>query len=581
MSETSPTLSLPYIQAAQAQKHVTHNEALRILDCITQLSIENRNLTQPPLDPQIGATYVVAADGQGEWAGHTHEIAHWGPGWVFYTPQPGWQAWDIAAGTAIVWTGSVWETITPAPQLDNLPGIGVNASFDATNRLISAADATLLTHDTTGSHQLKINKSDTTDTASLLLQSNWSGHAEIGLIGSNDLAIKTSADGATFHTALQVDAQTGKVAFPNGIDGLSDGDFGDTNYVTVDYMSAKGVDLFTNGAGLLGNTYNFPDSFTYDDLETPNLPGAMTYSGYYTGVQVSTELLPVDPNLTYRISCYLRQESADGDFSTFPDQDRHTQFMGLMCFDRDKRLIVSTDHMRYKHNGIDSLTTLTAPLTPGDTVVHLASTDGWNMAGGLHIRKGIIIFEYKDSVGKKYDYYSRLWQFDLFEPTGIDTNAHTITLKTPFPNTLANPDHPDGTWPIGTRIANTNPGSTYKYSLLSSYRVPQTDTWYKAVNYMGGIDASGENITSNFVPGTTFVKVFWLPNYSNRSGGNGSNPDTGPDHRILFSGLSVLPATDVATQIQPNGSVAIKVLNLDYDQTTPSLVPASLQVQNV
>ena len=39
MSQTSPVLSLPYIQPAQAQKHVTHNEALRILDAITQLSV--------------------------------------------------------------------------------------------------------------------------------------------------------------------------------------------------------------------------------------------------------------------------------------------------------------------------------------------------------------------------------------------------------------------------------------------------------------------------------------------------------------------------------------------------------------
>lgn len=36
-------LNLPYIAAAQAQKHVTHNEALRALDAIIQLSVLDRD----------------------------------------------------------------------------------------------------------------------------------------------------------------------------------------------------------------------------------------------------------------------------------------------------------------------------------------------------------------------------------------------------------------------------------------------------------------------------------------------------------------------------------------------------------
>ena len=32
MSDTTTHLGLPYLLAAQAQKHVTHNEALRLLD---------------------------------------------------------------------------------------------------------------------------------------------------------------------------------------------------------------------------------------------------------------------------------------------------------------------------------------------------------------------------------------------------------------------------------------------------------------------------------------------------------------------------------------------------------------------
>ncbi len=51
MSQSSSLLALPYIQAAQAQKHVTHNEALRILDAVVQLSVAGISNTPPPRAP--------------------------------------------------------------------------------------------------------------------------------------------------------------------------------------------------------------------------------------------------------------------------------------------------------------------------------------------------------------------------------------------------------------------------------------------------------------------------------------------------------------------------------------------------
>ncbi|MDC0929674.1 hypothetical protein OAS03_02640 [Planktomarina temperata] len=39
MSTVSPNLSLHYIQQNQAQKHVTHNEGMRLLDGVVQLSV--------------------------------------------------------------------------------------------------------------------------------------------------------------------------------------------------------------------------------------------------------------------------------------------------------------------------------------------------------------------------------------------------------------------------------------------------------------------------------------------------------------------------------------------------------------
>ena len=46
MTDT-PCLGLPQIEAAQAQKHVTHNEALALLDVLVQLAVKSRALRRP------------------------------------------------------------------------------------------------------------------------------------------------------------------------------------------------------------------------------------------------------------------------------------------------------------------------------------------------------------------------------------------------------------------------------------------------------------------------------------------------------------------------------------------------------
>ena len=72
MSDATTHLLLPYILAAQAQKHVTHNEALRLLDGLVQLSVLDRDLTAPPGSPTDGDRYIV---GSGATAARTRAIA--------------------------------------------------------------------------------------------------------------------------------------------------------------------------------------------------------------------------------------------------------------------------------------------------------------------------------------------------------------------------------------------------------------------------------------------------------------------------------------------------------------------------
>ena len=209
MSDLSPNLKLPLIAPSQAMKHVTHNEALARLDAVTQLSVEALDATVPPAAPQEGECYGIGTGAQDAWTGQDGAVAVFSNGgWLFVIPQPGWRAWDVQNGALRVFTAGQWLSIDPT--YNNLAGVGINASYDAVNRLALASEASLFNHEGNG-HQIKVNKAASTDTASLLYQTNFTGHAEMGLNGSNDWSLKTSADGAAWVEALVVDAATGLV----------------------------------------------------------------------------------------------------------------------------------------------------------------------------------------------------------------------------------------------------------------------------------------------------------------------------------------------------------------------------------
>ncbi|GLR48802.1 DUF2793 domain-containing protein [Shinella yambaruensis] len=211
--ETTAHLALPYIMPSQAQKHVTHNEALRMLDALVQLSVADRVRTVPPPAPAEGDRHIVGPSAQDAWEGRDGQVAAWQDGaWAYFQPAEGWQAWVEEEQSLLLFNGGQWGP--PGGTFQNLAMVGINTTADATNRLAIAGDTVLLNHDGAG-HRLKINKAAPGDTASLLFQTGFSGRAEMGTAGDDDFHVKVSGDGATWSEAIVIDRGTGAVSFPN------------------------------------------------------------------------------------------------------------------------------------------------------------------------------------------------------------------------------------------------------------------------------------------------------------------------------------------------------------------------------
>ncbi|CDZ34855.1 Hypothetical protein NGAL_HAMBI1145_25450 [Neorhizobium galegae bv. officinalis] len=211
MADTTANLNMPFILPSQAQKHVTHNEALLRLDALVHLTIV-AELENPPGTSEEGACYLVATAPTGAWAGKTGRIASWQDGyWAFLIPRAGWRAWFAASEKLKVFSGTLWLDI-PLPAIGRVDELGINATPDSTNRLTLASPASLFNHAGNG-HQIKVNKAASTDTASLLFQSNWTGYAEMGLAGNTEFSVKVS-DGTTWKTGLSI-SPSGRVSQPN------------------------------------------------------------------------------------------------------------------------------------------------------------------------------------------------------------------------------------------------------------------------------------------------------------------------------------------------------------------------------
>lgn len=109
----TPRFALPLLAVAQAQKEVTHNEALTLLDALVHATVEAGPLATPPANPVAGECWIVGAAPAGAWTGHANAIAiGTAGGWRFAAPREGMRVIRIVDGARLRFEGGTW--IEPA-----------------------------------------------------------------------------------------------------------------------------------------------------------------------------------------------------------------------------------------------------------------------------------------------------------------------------------------------------------------------------------------------------------------------------------------------------------------------------------
>lgn len=274
---------------------------------------------------------------------------------------------------------------------------------------------------------------------------------------------------------------------------LKIGDAAISDYVNnaADYANQKslsrGNNLVTNGNGILGNNYNFPD-FEYDGYTCYNGScGSFKTTGMH--YRNTLEKIPININKHYKVSFNAKSSVSSELFGT------------VFCYDIDGYIINVKDVRYYKK----SLTTLAQDLNDGDTVVHLTSTEGFNKKTDKYYNHALIFWNYKNSYGYQYPeetYSKNHWQ-NLW--SGEESfSGNDITLSSPWSH---------GHFDAGTKVSQRSDGSDYLYV----YHTDSLTDWTSCSRNIDTVPSATvvEYDTFGFRPGTAFITIGFMTNWKN------------------------------------------------------------------
>jgi hypothetical protein len=138
----STNLMLPYLSAAQAQKHVTVNESLRLLDALVRTRVVEQGLTAPPSTPADGSVYIPASGATGAWDDWDFNLAYYVDGaWRKIVPKVGWLIYDIDEDAYYKFEGDPTYWV----EFSSGGGGGAAREANATVRAATTANITIAT----------------------------------------------------------------------------------------------------------------------------------------------------------------------------------------------------------------------------------------------------------------------------------------------------------------------------------------------------------------------------------------------------------------------------------------------------
>ena len=103
--------SLPNLYVGQAQKELTHNEALARIDALLHPAVEAK-LAAPPAgltEASDGLCWLISANATGEWAGRSGQIARRSGGsWRYVAPASGMSLWLASQEKRLFYIAQEW-----------------------------------------------------------------------------------------------------------------------------------------------------------------------------------------------------------------------------------------------------------------------------------------------------------------------------------------------------------------------------------------------------------------------------------------------------------------------------------------
>lgn len=110
MTDTTARLAFPMLAVGQAQKEMTHNEALALLDLLVSPTVVAAGTNVPPLTPITGECWIVGPAPTAAWTGRAQMLAGWTDGgWRFAPPTEGMTIWTGGTAGFVRYVGGEWR----------------------------------------------------------------------------------------------------------------------------------------------------------------------------------------------------------------------------------------------------------------------------------------------------------------------------------------------------------------------------------------------------------------------------------------------------------------------------------------